>query len=769
MRLFEGGLLAALLACAAVAAPASAATTVLSGDTMSGAGITCAPQGDGVRVCHGADGGSPASDLRLKSFDGQPLEVYVILPPGTGSHYPLVIQSHGWGGSAGGWPGKLGDYSGPTSDAWAKAGYAVLQLTARGFNDSCGSTQSRLVAPSACASGYIRLDDTRYEVRDAQYAAGLLADADLVDPQRVGATGPSYGGGVSLALATLRDRMMLPDGSLVTWTSPGGKPMRIAAAAPVIPWSDLVASLLPNGRTLDDQITSPTADLSPIGVDKQSFVAGLYGLGNLSGQYAPPGVNPEADLTTWFALINAGEPYDSNPQAQSIVTTIARYHSSYYLLNGAYGTPKEAPSPLLIANGFTDDLFPVDEAIRYVNLEHSLYPGNPVATFDWDGGHQRGQNKTADNTLLATRIQGFFDHYVLGSGVQPSLGATALTQTCPASAPSGGPYEASSWSALHPGQVTYSNFNAHSISSSAGDPSISKTIDPIAGGGACATTSATDQGAGVATYRLPAATGNGYTLLGAAKLQVLLTGVTGSDPYIAERLWDVDPHSNTQTLVSRGVYRLDPANPNGTVTFQLHPGGWHFAAGHIPKIELLGQDTPYVRAANTPFTINVAGLVAYLPVHETPGSPGTPAVVTRPGRTIQIPVSAGCPQRPSARITTEAGGRHGIVLKGTAAESRCRHPSATQRRLGRITRVVVSIARGVGHGRCRFVQANGRLSRPRRCSALVTLKAGGTGRWQYRLHLRHPLPAGRYGVIAQSFDGFRHRALTRATLRIRNR
>src|SRR5207248_5978554 len=132
---------------------------------------------------------------------------------------------------------------------------------------------------TACANGYIRLDDERYEVRDIQTAAGLLVDAGIVDGNRIGATGESYGGGVSLELATLHDRIMYPDGSLHPWTTPNGTPLRLAAAAPVIPWSDLVYSLLPNGRTLDYRITSPTDDLKPIGVEKQSFVSGLFALG----------------------------------------------------------------------------------------------------------------------------------------------------------------------------------------------------------------------------------------------------------------------------------------------------------------------------------------------------------------------------------------------------------------------------------------------------------------------------------------------------------
>jgi hypothetical protein len=55
---------------------------------------------------------------------------------------------------------------------------------------------------------------------------------------------------------------------------------------------------------------------------------------------------------------------------------------------------------LLLANGFTDDIFPVGEMLRYYNLERSLYPSDPIALFDFDGGHMRGQNKPADLALL---------------------------------------------------------------------------------------------------------------------------------------------------------------------------------------------------------------------------------------------------------------------------------------------------------------------------------------------------------------------------------
>jgi dienelactone hydrolase len=730
---------------AALLAPteaSAAVTSVFAGQTVSGAAIPCAAQSDGTQVCHGTYSSSGADDLRLKSFDGQPLAVYVTLPAGDGP-YPLIIQSHGWGVPPTG-PTDT-QYYGPTADAWAEAGYAVLQITARGFGDSCGSLQSRAADPAGCQNGYIRLDDERYEAHDAQYATGLLVDEGVADANRIGATGESYGGGVSLELATLKDRVMSAGGSLTPWTSPGGTPLHIAAAAPVIPWSDLTYSLMPNGRTLDYAVTAPTADLSPIGVEKQSFVSGLFALGSSNGYYAPPGTNSQADLTTWYGAINAGEPYDGNPQDEALATQIAQYHSPYYLLAGAYGFGQEAPAPLLIANGFTDDLFPVDEAVRYYNLEHSLYPADPISLLDGDFGHMRAQNKPADKALLSSAIQTLFAYYLKGAGPQPPPSATATIETCPAGAPSGGPFTAPDWSALHPGEVDYSSRAAQTIASAAGNPSISRAVDPIAGDGACASVSSADQGTGVATYRLPAAAGPGYTLLGSPTVIANLNA-TGQFPIVAARLWDVDPSTGNQTLVARSVYRLDPNAPDGLQVFQLHPGAWHFAAGHIPKLELLGQDSPYVRSSNGQFSISVSDLQLRLPVHEAPGTaPGVtapkPPVQARPHGCVAIPYSR------IARRHTH-GSRHRLTVSGTAGEHRC----ATANRLAH---VYVMIYRPAAHGRCRFVRRSGALSRPRSCRRPIEFRASGTSHWSLRVKLS--LAPGRYLIRSVAVDRRRHR------------
>src|SRR3954469_6483892 len=319
MRLRTLPLLAALVlvllpAATAVAAPVPFGTHA------------CVPQ-DGVRFCPGS------VPTRVKTFDGVPLDADVALPATGDTGLPLVVISHGWGQA------KVGFAE---MQPWAERGYAVLAFSARGFGDSCGSVASRAADPAGCAKGWVHLDDVRFEARDVQHLAGLLADEGIADPQRIGVTGISYGGGVSLELAALRDRIARPDGTLAArarhrtggpdgplapWTSPGGRAMRIAGAVPQIPWSDLVYSLEPNGRTLDYAITGPRDDLTPFGIEKQSWVSALFGLGQAAGFIAPPGVDPGADLTRWFAVVGAGEP--GGAEAQTIEDELAAHHSPY--------------------------------------------------------------------------------------------------------------------------------------------------------------------------------------------------------------------------------------------------------------------------------------------------------------------------------------------------------------------------------------------------------------------------------------------------------
>src|SRR4051795_1296615 len=286
-----------------------------------------------------------------------------------------------------------------------------------------------------------------------------------------------------------------------------------------------------------------------------------------------------------------------------------------------------APAPTLIANGWTDDLFPVDEALRFYNRTRAQYPNAPLALMFLDFGHQRGQNKDADVARFEQRAYAWMDRYVKGDASAPALqGVEALTQTCPKIAPSDGPYDAPTWKALHPGEVRFASAAAQTVLSAGGAPAVARAFDPIAGDGACATTSAADE-PGTASYRLPAATGDGYTLLGAPTVIADLK-LTGTFPELAARLLDVAP-DGTQTLVARGLYR---PTADGRQAFQLHPGAWRFAAGHVARLELLGRDAPYARASNGTFAVGVGSLELRLPVRERRGAEVRRPLAPVPGR-----------------------------------------------------------------------------------------------------------------------------------------
>ena len=571
--------------------------------------FNCERQTGGGRFCQGT------MNSRVRTFDGVPLDVNVALPPepadGPDGGYPLIIQLHGWGGAKSG-------YSAMRS--WAEAGYAVINYSARGFGQSCGSPESRIADPVGCAKGWVHLADARFEARDSQFLAGMLADQGLVDPQRIGAMGGSYGGGQSLHLAVLRDRVRLPDGSYAPWVSEKREiPMQIAGAVPTVPWSDLTYALMPNGRTRDFLVDGQRTTRDPIGVMKASYVSGLFAAGAAAGYYAPPGADPDADLITWFARVAAGDPYEET-LAQSVADEIAVNHSPYHL------DMDPEPAPTLISNGWTDDLFPVDEAVRYANKVEKLHPGATVSQLHFDYGHARGQSKAADMAVLSRRTREWMDRYVKGDESVAALdGVEALTQTCPKSAPSGGPYRADSWQELHPGEVRHQDAAPQTVLSASGDPQTNQRVDPIAGGGACAEVGSTPKD-GDAVYELPAAEGDGYTLLGSAT--VLADFETqGPDPALVARLWDVSPEG-PMTLVARATYRPDPV---GRQVFQLHPNGWRFEEGHVARLELVGQDAPYARPSNQPWSVTLSNLELRLPVAERPDceqvlSPAAPFV-----------------------------------------------------------------------------------------------------------------------------------------------
>jgi dienelactone hydrolase len=623
---------------AAVSIPSNAATSpdqfALSGTGDPGAGtiysvfnemasppVVCAVQTDpatlGQRWCNG-------TPSRVATWDNTPIDVSVTLPPapasGPDGDFPIIGIYHGW------------NQVKPTPDMgmvqrFVQRGYAVFSMSDRGWYQSCGTTASRTGLPAwaTCERGYIHLDHQAYEVRDAQYLVGELVDDGVADPNRIGATGGSYGGILSVQLAALNNRTRLPDGSLVPWASPrDGTPLHLAAAAPAALYSDFFGSLIPNGSTLDYAAYSPylgpQGDGRP-GIQKQQILQGFYGPSDdPTGRfYAPVGSDPMdatkrdpvADLADWKRWSLPPGPFDTPNFLEKMVPELTTYHSAYYIDDSV------APSPMILSNGFWDDFVPVDEVVRYYNKVRADHPETPIAMFFGDTGHNR--SATRDGDLKDSFEDAWLDYYVKGVGPAPPQGLDVTKMTCPETAPTAGPFHFSSYADMEKGEVR--------LQSTAG-----QTVQPVVGtplqfpvtADSCLTVDGSDN-ADTANYRTGAAPAGGYTLAGAVTVLAKFS-VSGPSDQIAVRLFDVDSSTGDEQLIERGVFR--PRLDDGTATqvFQLHPNVWRVAEGHLIKLELLPHDAPYsIVNATTPddaaqHAIQVTDLDLRVPTMDSPGS-----------------------------------------------------------------------------------------------------------------------------------------------------
>jgi pimeloyl-ACP methyl ester carboxylesterase len=565
-----------------------------------------------VRFCPTTDGAAGLTTDGVPSFDGVPLDVDVTLPATGNGPFPTIVMVHGWGGDKTNFESNTTGAAGDGNETWhynnvyfAQQGYAVVNYTARGWGHSCGGGPSADHS-GACANGYVQLDDQRYEARDVQTLLGILVDEHITQPAAIGVTGISYGGGLSMELAYLKNRIRLPNGTFAAWTSPKGTPLSITAAYPRWEWSDLVDALLPNGRFLDFSSSNKTT--SPIGITIASYLSGLYALG-LNGAYycgdapANPCTNSNANLTQQFQQAMAGEPYTAAEQAS--VKNIRRYHDAY-----GVPLPTGGPAPLLIQNGFTDDLFPPSQALRAYNQIRAANPSAPVALQLGDLGHSRGANKVGVDHVFQSQAAAFFAHYLQGAGTAPAPGSVEVfRETCPASAPIGAPIQASSWAAIHPKSLTFGGAATRTVTAT-GDSKDGHPFDPISGTSDSCAAIKPSGSSGTAVYTLKS---RGFTLLGLPTVRATIQ-TTGNYGELDSRLYDVLP-GGAERLIARGAYRLLD-NQSGRVVFQLHGNAYRFVRGDTVKLELRGNDVNYLRASNDKsFTVRVSNLKVTLPLH----------------------------------------------------------------------------------------------------------------------------------------------------------
>ncbi len=610
--------------------------------SVFGGAVPCTVQGDGVTCCSDdarAAPCRPSTASRSTSTSAFPAEAQHGPRP-----YPLMMMFHGYGG------GKLGLAA---MRRWLDRGYATFSMTDRGFRESCGSAASKAAGGAACDAGYVRLIDNRYEVRDAQEFAGQLADANLVDPQRIGAIGGSYGGGMSMALGALRNRKVMPDYSLVPWTSPGGKPMQIAAAAPNIPWTDLAYSLAPNGSTLDYVADAPYSGRVGVAEAVVRRPASTSPASARPASTRPQGSDPTADLVGWRALLDAGEPYGADVLRRSS-TSSPQHHSSYYIDHS-------------IATGADADVERVHRRPVPGRRDDPLLQPHPDAstrrTRTWrcssaTSATRAARTRTTSSTRWTAAENAWMDYYVKGVGSQPADGRHRLHRDLPGHGAVGRPVHGDELGEDREGRGPVRveaaeddradrrqtrRSRRRSTRSSAAAPARRPTA-PISPG--------------------PRATGSirrptgGYTLIGSPTVIAKFT-LPGDTSQVAARLLDVGPDGQ-ETLVARGLWRPATGGPTEQV-FQLHPNGWKFAEGHVPKLELLPADAS---AGHRRLRARV----------ERPAAGDGEAARAAPagGR------EAGLARGPGRRSGGEVPARRATSSRPTSRRSRDRHPKLSE-------------------------------------------------------------------------------------------
>ena len=352
------------------------------------------------------------------------LDATVYLPASTPA--PAVIVAHGFGGSK---KSVAAD-----AEQLARDGFVALAYSARGFGAS---------------TGQIALDSLDYEVPDARAVVDWLAQQPEVqldgpDDPRVGVTGGSYGGALSLMLA--------------------GTDPRVDAAVPLITWNNLEQALFPNAQatTQDLAATTPAAAtgvadgvfkkfwastlmasvttgaaLSAAGVAQgdsgdSGFVrrggtsssssaapapSAADGSSDTAGASGSSGAATDRGLAAAASSVSCGRMMLNLCAAYSQAAQTGRITPALSALL-ARSSPQAVvgniTAPTLLVQGERDTLFGLDQSDA--NARAIAANGATVAMTWYNGGHDGGSPDAA----TASRITAWLQHYLAGTGPVPS-------------------------------------------------------------------------------------------------------------------------------------------------------------------------------------------------------------------------------------------------------------------------------------------------------------------------------------------------------------
>ncbi|MFJ9803375.1 alpha/beta fold hydrolase [Streptomyces wuyuanensis] len=517
---------------------------------------------------------------------------------------PAVLIGHGFGSSK--------DAVRQQAEALARDGYAVMTWSARGFGRSTGA---------------IGLNDPEHEVKDVSRLIDWLAgrpevELDAEGDPRVGVTGVSYGGAVSL-LAAGHDRRVDAIAPQITYWNladalfPDGVFKKLWAGMFFTAGSAGGSGLVPDAG--EPPADAPAEDGRGTGRARDGDRAGT-GAGTGAGGGAPtqPGAGGRdggrADAAQPAAACGRFETalcamYErvatsGRPDAEARALLEARSPSA---------VADRIKVPALIVQGQSDSLFPLSHADAMA--EAITGNGAPVAV-DWiAGGHDGGD-------LEAGRVQGrisaWFDRYLNGNKAADTGPAFRVSRTGGVDSTDGQATLRGATADAYPGLAAGRREFAltggtQSFRNPAGanPPGISTV--PGLGGGLSRFSSL---GVGLSLdfpgqhARFDSAPLDRRTRITGSPTVRVKVGSDSGEAILFGKVYDVGPDGRRQVLPSQLVapVRIEDAKAGRTVELTLPAVDHEVEAGHRLRLVLAATDLAYASpAAPAAYAVTPAG------------------------------------------------------------------------------------------------------------------------------------------------------------------
>ena len=240
-------------------------------------------------------------------------------------------------------------------------------------------------------------------------------------------------------------------------------------------------------------------------------------------------------------------------------------------------------------NGWNDDLFPVDETVKYYNKVRAAYPNQAMQLFYLDLGHNprsASTVSTGDVGKLPAAQNAWFGYYLKGEGGEPAEAKGGVTddhELLPADR----------------GRLRRGTRRVQLGQPGAGRGPLleRRRTDDLGSGhepgqrvhvrGRSAPRRPRPTTPRRPTYKLAAAPASGFTIDGASTV-IAEFSTPGANDQVIARLYDENVSAKTEQLIGRQTYRpLNVGEGFTKQTFQLHPNSWNVPSGHVVKLELL--------------------------------------------------------------------------------------------------------------------------------------------------------------------------------------